>query len=68
VVNLAALDVDVDSLGVGQSGPTDKWGADAEQAEDDELTGVTTSLKGHEAGWTLMDQVYVFNGSLYVVT
>ncbi|GFZ48068.1 hypothetical protein JCM24511_05816 [Saitozyma sp. JCM 24511] len=68
VVNLAALDVDVDSLGVGKSGATNKWGVEGEQAEDDELTGVTTSLKGHEAGWTLMDQVYVFNGSLYVVT
>lgn len=39
-----------------------------EQAEEDAWTGASTTLKEHQAGWTLMDRVYVSNGSLYVVT
>lgn len=27
-----------------------------------------TELLGHAPGWTLMDRVYIFNGSFYVVT
>lgn len=39
------------------------WGDDGvEQARSD------TVLLGHQPGWTLMERVYVYNGSLYVVT
>lgn len=33
-----------------------------------EINGLTTELLGHQPGWTLMDRVYLFAGSLYVVT
>jgi hypothetical protein len=32
------------------------------------LEGMKTELLGHAPGWTLMDRVYIFNGSFYVVT
>lgn len=32
------------------------------------LEGMKTKLLGHAPGWTLMDRVYIFNGSFYVVT
>jgi hypothetical protein len=60
----AEADVDV-SVGGREGRP---WDGGEDEAEDDELQGVATLLKGHQAGWTLMDRVYVFNGSLYVVT
>lgn len=33
-----------------------------------ELRDIKTELLGHQAGWTLADRLYVFNGSFYVVT
>lgn len=44
------------------------WDEGQEAAEDDELGGVITVLRGHQPGWTLMERVYVYNGSFYVVT
>ena len=44
------------------------WDAGDEEAEDDQLLGMETVLSGHQAGWTLMERLYVFNGSFYVVT
>ena len=39
-----------------------------EEAEDDELESVATVLTGHQPGWTLMERLYIFNGSFYVIT
>ncbi|WVR08542.1 hypothetical protein IAU60_005597 [Kwoniella sp. DSM 27419] len=44
------------------------WDEGEEELEDDELEGLTTVLKGHAPGWTLAEKLYVYNGSLYVVT
>ncbi|KAK8850528.1 hypothetical protein IAR55_004446 [Kwoniella newhampshirensis] len=44
------------------------WDEGEEEAEDDELEGVATILRGHAPGWTLFDRLYIFNGSFYIVT
>jgi len=44
------------------------WEEGEEEAEDDELGSVFTVLAGHQPGWTMMERLYVFNGSFYVVT
>ena len=49
-----------------KSGPV--WDGGEEEAEDDGLAGVQTVLLGHAPGWTLMDRVYIYNGSFYIIT
>lgn len=44
------------------------WDEGEEEAEDDELEGMATILSGHQPGWTLMERLYAFNGSFYVIT
>jgi hypothetical protein len=38
--------------------------------EDDDEDGLTgrTSLLGHAAGWTIFENLYLYNGTLYVIT
>lgn len=38
-----------------------------DEAEDDALQSAATVLEGHQPGWTLMERLYVYNGSFYVV-
>ncbi|EIW69813.1 hypothetical protein TREMEDRAFT_61582 [Tremella mesenterica DSM 1558] len=45
-----------------------KWDGGEEEEEDDELESGMTILDGHSHGWTLLQRVYLFNGSFYVVT
>jgi hypothetical protein len=44
------------------------WDGGVEEAEYDELEGISTTLKGHQAGWTMFEKLYIYNGSFYVVT
>ncbi|WWD20713.1 hypothetical protein CI109_105189 [Kwoniella shandongensis] len=44
------------------------WDEGEEEAEDDELEGMATIMKGHAPGWTLFERLYIFDGSFYVVT
>ena len=44
------------------------WDGGEEEAEDDELESVSTVLAGHQPGWTMMERLYMFNGSFYVVS
>ncbi|ORX41015.1 hypothetical protein BD324DRAFT_640712 [Kockovaella imperatae] len=41
---------------------------DGEDDENDTLDGSATVLKGFQPGWTLVDKLYLYNGSFYVVT
>ena len=45
-----------------------RWDGGEEEAEDDELASVATVLVGHQPGWTIMERLYIFNGSFYVIT
>jgi hypothetical protein len=44
------------------------WDGGVEEAEDDELEGISTVMTGHQAGWTMFEKLYIYNGSFYVVT
>jgi hypothetical protein len=44
------------------------WDGGMEEAEDDELEGLSTVMTGHQAGWTMFEKLYIYNGSFYVVT
>lgn len=55
-----------DEIVQGQSG--ELWDGGNEAAEDDELEGISTVLKGHQPGWTMFERLYIYNGSFYVVT
>jgi len=44
------------------------WDGGVEEAEDDELEGLSTVMTGHQAGWTMFERLYIYNGSFYVVT
>lgn len=59
---------DVGDRRTGLEGVDKNWDGGEEQAEDDELQGMTTILRGHAPGWTLFDKLYIHNGSFYVVT
>ncbi|KAK4688610.1 hypothetical protein P7C73_g1504, partial [Tremellales sp. Uapishka_1] len=64
---LALGDNDIDELVPNHGGVP--WDGGEEAAEDDEFLGAAhTTLLGHAPGWTIMDKLYVFNGSFYVVT
>jgi hypothetical protein len=39
-----------------------------EAQEDDVVFPGETKLLGHQAGWTLFDKLYIYNGSFYIVT
>nr|XP_019007353.1 uncharacterized protein I206_07919 [Kwoniella pini CBS 10737]OCF46134.1 hypothetical protein I206_07919 [Kwoniella pini CBS 10737] len=43
------------------------WDEGEEEQEDDELESLTTSLKAHSPGWTVMEKLYIYNGSFYAV-
>ena len=45
-----------------------EWDSGEEEDEDDGQEAGSTILKGFQAGWTLMDNLYIYNGSFYVVT
>jgi hypothetical protein len=62
-VSRASLAEGPDALDDGQV-----WDGGVEEAEDDELEGMSTVLKGHQAGWTMFEKLYIYNGSFYVVT
>jgi len=44
------------------------WDGAEEEAEDNEWEAGSTRLRGFAPGWTLMDSVYIYNGSIYVIT
>ena len=44
------------------------WDGGVEEAEDDELEGLSTVMTGHQAGWTMFEKLYIYTGSFYVVT
>ena len=55
------------AVGPGAAGlGTDGFDESEEEAEDDSLH--MSKLIGHAPGWTLMQDVYVYNGSIYVLT
>lgn len=60
---LAESGLDELDQGAGQA-----WDGGYEAAEDDELEGISTVLKGHQPGWTMFERLYIYNGSFYVVT
>lgn len=62
-VSRASLAEGPDALNEGQA-----WDGGVEEAEDDELESMSTALKGHQAGWTMFEKLYIYNGSFYVVT
>ena len=62
-VSRASLAEGPDALDDGQG-----WDGGVEEAEDDELEGISTKLTGHQAGWTMIEKLYIYNGSFYVVT
>ncbi|WWC92261.1 uncharacterized protein L201_007215 [Kwoniella dendrophila CBS 6074] len=51
-----------------ENGSGKLWDQGEEQQEDDELQGLVTNLKAHSPGWTIMERLYIFNGSFYAVT
>jgi hypothetical protein len=55
-----------DALDQGVKG--EYWDGGEESEEDDELEAISTVLKGHQAGWTIFERLYIYNGSFYVVT
>ncbi|WWD07339.1 hypothetical protein V865_005437 [Kwoniella europaea PYCC6329] len=59
--------IDDDDLPIG-GGNGKSWDGGEEQQEDDELQGLTTDLKAHAPGWTIMERLYIYNGSFYAVT
>jgi hypothetical protein len=65
-VSRASLAEGPDELDQGQTG--EFWDGGNEAAEDDELEGISTVLKGHQPGWTMFERLYIYNGSFYVVT
>ena len=44
------------------------WSSPEEVLDDGEVMQRETSLLGHAAGWTMFDNLYIYNGSFYVVT
>ena len=44
------------------------WDGGEEEDEDDELERGASVLRGFQPGWTLVDRLYLYNGSFYVVT
>ncbi|WVW80851.1 hypothetical protein I302_102841 [Kwoniella bestiolae CBS 10118] len=62
----AGVDLDLDLPSGEESGQS--WDGGEEQQEDDELQGLTTELKAHAPGWTVMERLYIYNGSFYAVT
>ena len=44
------------------------WEEGEDEDEDDELENGATVLRGFQPGWTLVDRLYLYNGSFYVVT
>lgn len=67
LLNGAGLGVGVDAA----AGSGSKWLV-GEEDEDDEDVIVPvqgeTVMKAHQPGWTIFDQLYLYNGSYYVVT
>ncbi|WRT70692.1 uncharacterized protein IL334_007690 [Kwoniella shivajii] len=43
------------------------WDEGEEELEDDELESSVTILKAHSPGWTVMEKLYIYNGSFYAV-
>jgi hypothetical protein len=65
-INKASLAEGPDDLDQGAGGKF--WDGGLEEAEDDELESIATTLKGHQPGWTMFEKLYIYNGSYYVVT
>ncbi|WWC65051.1 uncharacterized protein I303_107665 [Kwoniella dejecticola CBS 10117] len=56
-----------DTLGLDLGKGSKSWDEGEEEQEDDELEGLTTTLKAHSPGWTVMERLYIHNGSFYAV-
>ena len=65
----AELDPQVVEVGIDdEEGESGSWDEGEEADEDDELEAGATVLRGFQPGWTLVDRLYIYNGSFYVVT
>jgi hypothetical protein len=53
-------------VGAGGSTGTEGYDESEEEGEDDSFQ--MSKLLGHAPGWTLMEDVYIFNGSIYILT
>jgi hypothetical protein len=61
----AGADADAGEDEFEYSGALGRLGMEAWKGD---KTRLVTRLVGHQPGWTVMEQAYVYNGSLYIVT